>query len=98
MKAMALADRLKEKDAYDIYYTLTNYPGGIEKVVEKFRPHIRHGLVREGLAKLAEHFGSVDAVGPAHVANFAEISDEEERDRVRRDAFEKIHYLLTQLG
>lgn len=28
MKGMALSDRLKEKDAWDIYFTVTNYPGG----------------------------------------------------------------------
>ena len=29
MKGMALADRMKEKDAWDIYYCLTHHPGGI---------------------------------------------------------------------
>jgi len=38
MKGMALDDRLKEKDAWDIYYCLLAYPGGIDALVEEFRP------------------------------------------------------------
>ena len=33
MKAMALASRLMEQDAWDIYYCIRYYPGGIEKLV-----------------------------------------------------------------
>jgi hypothetical protein len=51
MKGMALNDRLKEKDAWDIYYCIQNYPGGLEVVVSEFRPHLNHGLVQEGLKK-----------------------------------------------
>ena len=50
MKGMALADRLKEKDAYDIYYCVRQYPGGIAALAEAFRPHIRNALVRRGKA------------------------------------------------
>ena len=55
MKGMALDDRLKEKDAWDIYYCLLAYPGGIDALVEEFQPHLSHGLVREGLTKIAKH-------------------------------------------
>ncbi|MBA7705378.1 hypothetical protein ES703_114206 [subsurface metagenome] len=56
MKAMALADRLKEKDSWHIYYVLLNYPGGVDQVVKSFRPHVNNGLVREGLQKLHVQF------------------------------------------
>ncbi len=98
MKSMALDSRLKEKDAWDIYYCLQNYPGGTDAVVDEFRPHVGEGLVREGLEKLAKHFSSVDSLGPTQVADFEDITDPEERDRVRRDAFERMNYLLTELG
>ena len=54
MKGMALHDRLKEKDAWDIYFSLTNYPGGIDALVEEIAPHLDNGLVREGLLKIGE--------------------------------------------
>jgi len=52
MKGMALADRLKEKDAYDVYYCIDVYPGGAIRLAEEFRPHLDHALVREGLGKI----------------------------------------------
>ena len=97
MKAMALADRLKEKDSWDIYYVLRNYPGGVEKVAKEFRPRLMHGLIMEGLAKLRRHFSSIDSVGPAQVAGFQEENDLEEQKRLRRDAYERVTYLLERL-
>lgn len=97
MKGMALG-RGKEKDSYDIYFCLTKYQGGLDKLIEDFRPHIGHGLVREGLVKIAAEFASVDHVGPNHVADFNEVYDAEERDALKRDVYERANYLLTQLG
>jgi hypothetical protein len=98
MKAQALVGRLKEKDAYDIYYCLTNYPGGLDLLVEVFRPHAKEPLVSEGLSILAEKFESPDYVGPNFVADFLEVTDPDERAFLQRDAFERVNYLLTQLG
>ena len=98
MKSIALDERLKEKDSWDIYYCIRNHPAGAEGVATAFAPHIDHGLVQEGLTLLAKHFDSVDGVGPSHVADFAEVSDAEERARIRRDAFEQVRYVLEQLG
>ena len=38
MKSMALKSRLKEKDAWDIYYCVQHYPGGVEKLGQEFLP------------------------------------------------------------
>ena len=98
MKGMALESRLKEKDAWDIYYCTRNFPGGVDALIEQFRPHVGHGLVREGLAKIADKFGSPDHMGPKFVADFEEIDDSEERALLQRDAYERIDYLLRKLG
>lgn len=98
MKGMALDDRLKEKDAWDIYYCLLAYPGGIDALVEEFRPHLSHGLVREGLGKIATHFSSLKSIGPKFVADFEEAVDPEEVERIVRDAYERIHVFLSRLG
>ncbi|MCX6345184.1 MAG: nucleotidyl transferase AbiEii/AbiGii toxin family protein [Armatimonadetes bacterium] len=97
MKGMALYDRLKEKDAYDIYFCLKNYPGGREALVEEFRPHASHGLVKEALGKIAEKFASLEHVGPIQVADFMLLDNAEERERVQRDAFELADYLVRKL-
>jgi hypothetical protein len=52
MKGMALHDRLKEKDAWDIHFTVTNYPGGLDALAQQIRPHVDNGLVQEGLRKI----------------------------------------------
>lgn len=98
MKGMALDERLKEKDAWDIYYCVQNYPGGLDALVDEFKPHINHGLVLEGLEKIAQHFASENHVGPKFVADFEEVVDPEEREFLQRDAYERVNYLLVKLG
>lgn len=98
MKSIALGDRLKEKDAWDIYYCLRHYPGGIDRIAKEFQPNIENELVQEGLSILAEKFSSIETVGPVHVANFEEISDPLERERVQRDAYERVQALLRFIG
>ncbi len=95
MKAMAVAARLMEKDAWDIYYCIRNYPGGIEPLADEFRPLLKNKLVQEALGNLAEKFASPDHAGPKHVADFEGITDSEERAFLQRDAYERVNALLS---
>lgn len=97
MKAFALGERIKEKDAYDIYYCVKNFPGGLDALIAEFHPHIHNKLVKEGLKILMEKFSSPEHIGPKFVADFWEISDPEERAALQRDAFERIAYILNGL-
>ena len=98
MKCMALKYRLKEKDAWDIYYCVRHYPGGIDALIQDILPLAEHGLVQEALTTLAQKFSSPMAIGPTHVVNFDEIGDPTERELTQRDAFERINYLIDGLG
>lgn len=98
MKAIALRDRLKEKDAWDIYFCLRNYPRGLGALAEEFLPHVRHGLVREGLQALHAAFASREQVGPHLVADFEDPTDVEERAFLERDACERVQELLKGLA
>jgi hypothetical protein len=98
MKGMAMEDRRKAKDAYDIYFVIQNYPGGLDEVVKAFEPYLKMPLVQEGLRKIAGKFASVDHVGPRDVADFYDPQDTEERIQRQRDAYEKVDYLLKKLG
>ena len=98
MKGMALFDRMKEKDAYDIYYSIEHFVGGPEALAKKFASSPKNSLVREGLAKIRSKFASIDHVGPRWVADFLEIADKEEREIVIRRAYEKTAELLDLLG
>lgn len=98
MKGMAMWERYKEKHAYDIYFTVLHYPGGIEELAKQFKPFTSNKLVREGLGKIRKKFESVNAPGPTWVANFEEVEDVEEKERIKRDAFERVNALLDALG
>lgn len=98
MKGMALDERLKEKDAWDIYYCLQHCAGGLDQLIEEFKPLLGNRLVREGLEKIGKHFATEKHAGPRFVADFEEIVDSEERAIRERDAYEKVNYLLRRLG
>jgi stress response protein SCP2 len=97
MKGMALADRMKEKDAWDIHYCLKNYPGGLDALVSAFEPFMSQGLVGEGLSKISEKFASEAHVGPKFVADFERTTDPAQRALLQREAFERVDYLLRKL-
>lgn len=98
MKGMAQAERLKEKDAYDIFYCVRYYPGGPTELAAAFRPHLGSRLVREGLEKIRKHFFSVDHAGSKWVADFLELTDPEERAILQRRAYEVLTAWLDTLG
>ena len=89
--------RRAQRSRSDIFIELLHFPGGVEALSEMIRPYIGHGLVREGLEKIAEKFASPGHVGPKFVADFEEITDPEERELIQRDAFERVGYLLRTL-
>jgi len=95
MKAMAMSDRLKQKDPYDIHYCLQYFPGGINKIVDAMRVLKGNKLVEEAVGILADKFNSPNHVGPSHIAEFMEFTDLDEVNRVKRDAYERVQYLLA---
>jgi len=98
MKGFALKDRLKEKDSWDIYYCLRHFPGGIEQLIKEMEPFKRNKLAQEALGVISEKFSAPDSIGPVHVVNFDEITDPEERERIQRDAYERVQTLLKGIG
>jgi len=97
MKGMAMYDTYKEKHAWDIYFCVKNFPGGIDELAGEFRKVLSNKLILEGLSKIRSKFKSPQDFGPTCVVNFEEITDPDERDRVARDAFERVSTLLELL-
>jgi hypothetical protein len=64
MKGMAMYDRDKEKDAWDIYFCVKHFKGGVKELAKQFRTILDNGLVQEGLAKIRFKFVSIDDFGP----------------------------------
>jgi len=71
IKAFALSERTKEKDAYDIAFVLRNYDPDVETLAEKIRPMLASGLGREAYEILKEKFALLGSVGPTWAANVA---------------------------
>lgn len=95
MKAFAMADRVKPKDAYDIYFCLKHFPTGVAELAKLYRPILLNGLVQEGLAVLRDKFRS-DAVGPIWAAQVAEENGAD-RELAQREAFELMKSLLDAI-
>lgn len=94
MKAAAMG-RGKAKDAYDIYFLLKHYRGGVRELAKEFQPAENRKLIQEMKEKLAGKFASADHAGPKDVADFLELSDDEEITMVKRDVYEQIQALLN---
>lgn len=96
MKTAALG-RGKPKDAYDIYCTVTGYPGGVRALTKEFAPYADKALVKEMCKKLSEKFASPEHAGPADIVAFLAVSEEDEILRIRQDAYQQIKYLIENI-
>lgn len=87
LKTLAFQDRHDNKDAYDLVYTLANYPnGGPRAAARAAAASAVRGEPRvfEALEILEQRFASTDLDGPSAYANFlAEPYDAERKARLR---------------
>lgn len=95
MKGHALAGRYKQKDAYDIYYCVRNYPGGIEVLAQEYcllLGHFRH---------IADKFDTFEGYGPTCVRRFVEDTHalcDRTPEQWQQDAFGQIDALLRAMA
>jgi hypothetical protein len=101
MKGFAIENRLKRKDAYDIYYCVRNYAGGAEALAEDCRPVLAHKDGEEGYRCIAGKFATIESFGPKSVRQFVEdthILGERTPDQWQQDAFGQVDAWLRALG
>ena len=101
MKGFALQKRYKQKDAYDIYYCIRNYPGGIDELATDCRPILELPSGAEGYGYIAAKFDSPDGFGATCVKNFVAESDTlggRTPDQWQQDAFGQVDALLRALA
>ncbi len=96
MKTAALG-RGKTKDAYDIYFLIKHYYGGVKELALEFSDVRDKNIVKEMKDKLSEKFRTIEHAGPCDVADFMEIEDEEDRQITLRDASEQVLALIDQI-
>jgi len=97
MKAYALRNRDKPKDAYDICYYLDHAPDGLDHLAEEWRAHKLGDQLVEAERIFLEKFSSVNAFGPQQVAQFyGEPTEELSAMRARR-AYELVAAFLERI-
>jgi predicted nucleotidyltransferase len=70
LKALAFHLRGENKDAYDLYYVVRNYGGGIADVTARLRPLLSDQSAKAALEYLRSDFNNREATGPRRVAQF----------------------------
>jgi hypothetical protein len=101
MKGYALVQRDKKKDAYDIYFSVRNCPGGLGELVDECRLLLDDPVAREGFSSIAAKFDRADGFGPTTVRMFLEGTAMPEGmtpDQVQEDAFRQVRALMQGLG
>jgi len=70
LKALAFRNRGEYKDAYDLYYHIRNYGGGVQDVADALKLLWGEVDVQLAFKILSEDFTVHDALGPIRIANF----------------------------
>lgn len=101
MKGFALDGRYKQKDAYDIYYCVRNFPGGPEALAEACRPMLDYEDSVVGYNHIDAKFETADSLGPTSVRHFVKdspILEDRTPDQWQQDAFGQVDLWLRRLG
>ena len=93
MKTAAMG-RGKAKDSYAIYFLIKHYRGSVKELAKEFQSNANNKLVQEMKEKIAGKFASPDHVGPKDIADFLGLTDEDEIEMTKRDAYEQMQALV----
>jgi hypothetical protein len=101
MKGHAVERRYKQKDSYDIYYCIRNYPGGPEALAEACRPLLDQASGATGYHFINGKFDTADGFGPTCVRRFVEdtnVLGDRTPEQWQQDAFGQVDAWLRALG
>lgn len=101
MKGYAIDKRQKQKDAYDIYYSVRNFPDGLDALVSATAPLLDDETAKLGYSLIAEKFRDANDFGPTSVRRFVEGSDilgDRSAEQWQQDAFGQVNEWLLRLG
>lgn len=97
LKALAMGQRDKPKDAYDIDYVLRHI--GVEEVAAGIAEFNELESVKKALGVLGEKFSSIDALGPTSVALYRRVPlGNPEADQLQALAYARVNQLLGRAG
>ncbi len=97
IKAFALDERKKAKDAFDVYFVLRHYQPSITSLADKLTEMLDNDLAAESFGILRQKFASLESVGPVWAAQVARDEQGEEYDQVRQSAFQYAQSLFDAI-
>jgi hypothetical protein len=95
LKALAFRGRGENKDAYDLYYMISNYGNSVADVAAQLRPLLGEPEAQKALVILREDFLDPDAVGPRRVAEFLSRARD---DDLQADVVGLVELLLDEVA
>ena len=101
MKGYAVANCLKRKDAYDICYSVRNFPDGIGALVDATLPLLDVETALQGYRCISDKFRNAEDFGPTSVRKFLEGSQllgDRTADQWQQDAFGQVDPWLRGIG
>lgn len=96
IKAFALAERAKEKDAYDIAFVLHNYEPTLAALAARLAPLTGDGLGAEAYRIITEKFAQLESVGPAWAAKIA-AENGQDFQQAQQAAFQDARELFDEV-
>lgn len=95
LKALAFADRMEPKDAFDLTYVLRRFPDSPHSIAERLAEHADQNteVIASALAALARDFEGIESIGPQRAARFSAEYDGE-IDALAADAHGYVDDLL----
>src|SRR6266567_646267 len=97
MKGIALGQRTKAKDYYDLFMLAKHFKGGPKWLAQSLIPFSKNKLVREAIENVRKYFDSTKGLGPTSVADFKDEQDPTAREILQRDVFEVVQTLLNDI-
>lgn len=100
MKGYAMNGRYKQKDAYDIYYSIRNYPDGIDALGRNCMELLTLESGKQGFGYINAKFDTFDSYGPTCVRKFVEdshILGERSPEEWQQDAFGQVDALMRAM-
>lgn len=98
LKGLALGNRYKEKDAYDVYALCRHYSKEVGEIAGIVRPHLEVPGMRQALSAIRGRFTTAQDAGPSWVGKFFDAASQEERDAIAQDAFQTVDKVLRDCG
>lgn len=95
MKGVAIGQRTKAKDYYDIYMIAKHLEGGPAALGKRLGGFKGNKVIAEAAENVRKYFDSPKGLGPTSVADFEGEDEAEAREILQRDAYEVVAAVLA---